>query len=247
MQCLSGFECGTAPDWIVALLAALAAAIAWFQLRSAAVAARDQAEIARATLLLEIDKEFESEAMQESRRMMRALRNQVVRIAKHEVQSDNPTVVKPKADELFSLYMNRLWDDFRKADDQPGILDIDKLRHDHVNNPAKPDDEPKPSDKAGLLYQRLTKLLGWLETVGHMANQRLLPQTDIIIVYDHVFVEVLGWFDGHIRYRRADGVVANPDWMAESDKFRQKILEDRKRRADKANQQDQEATGVSAF
>lgn len=247
MQCLSGFECGTAPDWVVAILAALAAAIAWYQLRAAANAARDQAEIARATLLLEIDKEFESEVMQESRRMMRALRNQIVRIAKHEVKSDNPTLVKPKADELFSLYMNRLWDDFRKADDNPGILNVDMLRQDHVNNPAKPDDEPKPSDRAGLLYQRLTKLLGWLETVGHMANERLLPQADIIKVYDFVFIEILDWFDGHIRYRRVDGVVPNLDWMAESDKFRKKILEERTRRAEKAAQRDQDSKGVSNF
>lgn len=247
MQCLSGFECGTAPDWIVAILAALAAAIAWYQLRAAAIAARDQAEIARATLLLEIDKEFESEVMQESRRMMRALRNQIVRIAKHNTKSENPTDVKPEADRLFSLYMNRLWDDFRKADDTPAILDVDLLRQDHVSNPAKPEDEPKPSDKAGLLYQRLTKLLGWLETVGHMANEKLLPQADIIKIYDFVFIEILDWFDGHIRYRRVDGVVPNPDWMAESDKFRRKILEERQRRIEKATQQDGEAKGVSSF
>lgn len=218
---------GAAPDWLVAILAGIAAAIAWHQLRAAAQSAKDQAQIARATLILQIDLDFESKEMQECRLALRGLRNEIESFVRKENTGLHNSQFHSEVNTQFSKYLNLLWDDFRKADkavSSSKLEDLIKVHLEKVNlNPVN----VQPYEKAGIHYQRLTKIFGWLERVGHMANQNLLPKSDIISLYDFVFVELGGWFDGHIKYRREDGPLKNPEFLVEMTKFREMILENR--------------------
>lgn len=226
-QCWVGYQCGTAPDWLMVVLAGVAAWVAWKQLRSAAQSISLQANVAKATLLLEIDREFESTEMLESRRALRALRNQMLRMAERQTKDTNRAVVQPVAASLTSQYMNQLWKDFTTADDSENLAEAtaEQLVAAHIGAQKPTGGDTPPKDKAGPLYQRLTRPLGWLETVGYMCNSGLLPEEDIIPIYDFVFKEILEWTGGHITYRRVDGLPPNPDWMIEAEKFRDRILE----------------------
>lgn len=225
-ECWVGYQCGTAPDWLMVAAAGMAAWVAWKQLRSAAQSISLQANVAKATLLLEIDREFESSEMLESRRALRALRNQMTKMAERQSNDTNRAVVQPLAAALTSQYLNQLWKDFTTADDGENLaqMSAEELVSVHLSAKAKPSEDTPPKDKAGPLYQRLTRTLGWLETVGYMCNSGLLPEDDIIPVYDFVFKEILEWTGGHIAYRRADGTPPNPDWMKEAEKFRDRVV-----------------------
>lgn len=269
MQCVEWIDCGTLPDWIVAITAIVAAVVGLRQLEAlaaseaqaaaaqeaaataqetaaaaaqsmaelakaqsdcaeadrkqaetAAVAAENQVEIARATLLLEIDRDFESSDMREARRAVRALRNEVERVAKERLQVANDDEIDTLADTLYSEYLNKLWHDYRTADSVQRVVenDIDQLVQAHIQG-SEQSDKFKPSERASMLYQRHLKLLGWLETVAHMVNQKLLPRGDILALYDQVFIEIMGGYALHIDHRRGIGTKKNDRWMIEAFRF----------------------------
>jgi len=227
MSCSWVFDWGSIPDWVVAGLAGLAAAIAWSQLRAAARSAHDQAQIARASLILQIDLDFESPEMLESRLALRGLRNEIESFVKTQNESLHNSALQDEINNKLSQYMNILWDDFRQADKQVIATQLRDLVDTHLKKIASNPEEVQPHEKAGVHYQRLTKIFGWLERVGHMANERLLPQQDIVALYDFVFVELVGWFEGHIKYRREDGPLLNPDFLKQTTNFRDAIVRSR--------------------
>lgn len=249
MQCVQWIDCGTLPDWIVAATAIFAAMVGLRQLRNLAASeaqaataqetaaraaesmaklaqaqstvaesersqAADQVQIARAMLLLEIDKDFESPAMQESRLAVRTLFNRARREADAELRMKNPSGVRQRANELFSGYATQLWEKFRSADEQEPTL-----KSTGINDQL--------SDSAGPQYQKLTKILGWMETVGRLANENLAFESDLIALYDQVFVNVYGYFYKHINDRRTDSVQPNADWMRQAEIFNNRILASR--------------------
>ena len=233
---------GTLADWIVAAAALSAAVIARTQLRKGSSASRDQAQVARATLILEIDRDYESPNMQESRLALRALRNETEALvdcffprSSFDVSTEQEykTEIDKIYNEAFSIYLNLLWRDFKQADHGPQaeghagtrIVGLAEMKARHV---AKVNQEPgsiQPHERAGVHYQRLTRVLGWLERVGHMANEGLLPERDLIKLYDAVFLKLGAQFEGHIRERRED--TGNQAWMAEFMTFRQTIIDRR--------------------
>jgi hypothetical protein len=183
MQCQWKYDWGSVPDWAVAAVAVAAALIAWFQLRAAARAAQDQAQIARASLILEIDRDFESVEMQESRLALRGLRNEIEAFVKTRQKALHNSQLLDKVNEEFSNYLNMLWWDFRQADRKIGGDDLRKLLDEHLDRVNANPDSIQPHERAGLHYQRLTKIFGWLERVAHMANQHLPPQSTFTILY----------------------------------------------------------------
>lgn len=199
------------------------------QLKVAAEASRNQAEIARATLLLEIDRDFESADMQESRMALRGLRNEIEALCADRYKTRNDSQREAKCHDLFSEYLNKLWRDFKKADKVPDVPQhfsdsnaLDDMKNKHVEQIYQHSEEIQPHEKAGAHYQRLMRLPGWLERVGHMANQGLIPEVDVIKLYDVLFLKMGSLFAGHIEFRRNEG---NDDFMKEFMTFSEKIEE----------------------
>lgn len=213
MACGWIFDWGTVPDWIVAILACAAALIAWFQLHAAAVAARDQAQIARATLILELDRDYESPEMKESRMALRGVRNEIESLTKRRHPAIDNHALHAEFNANFSQYMNLLWRDFRQADRAVGNESLTSLLNLHLNNLASDPESIQPHERAGIQYLRLTQILGWLERVSHLVHQGLIPKQDIVLLYDALFVEMGKWFEGHIRVRQEDGPKPNPNFM----------------------------------
>jgi hypothetical protein len=230
---LSGLQFGTVPDWIVAITALVAIVVAYGQLKASAAASKisaqaqqDQAAIARANLLLEIDRDFESEGMQEARRAIRALRNEIEALARRQFPRLNDDELAPESDKLFSEYMNRVFYDYRTADSVQRQTndELDAMLEKHLK--TIPDyDAFSPSERASRHYLRLTLILGWLERVGHMANNGLLHRDDVISLYNQVFIEAINWYKGHIIHRHGVGTRKNGEWMDQATSFLRSFYE----------------------
>lgn len=213
---------GTVPDWLVAGAALVGIGVAWLQLsglsrqlkgletseqlasqsaKIAADAAYAQVQIARATLLLEIDRQFEGEYLMQSRVAIRALRNRAVKEARGRSRAGiGDAELAGVADHLFSAYVTSLWQDFSNADANDSTL-----------SETKPED--KLTDKAGYQYSLLTRLLGWFETVGRLVEENLISPDDVFELYDAVFIQVASYFEQHILDRRSEGPNRNDRWM----------------------------------
>ncbi len=194
-----------------------------------AIANNSQVQIARASLILEIDQMFESAEMVESRIAIRALRNRADREAKEALRSGaNNNEVAQKASELFSAYMTKLWWDFRTADAKDPAL-----------GSTKPSD--KFADDAGTQYSRLTRLLGWMETIGRLTEQNLAYSEDMFALYDAMFIQVFGYFERHIADRRSDTPNPNERWLEKAEWFRNEARANQ----DKLKEQAKPAPSVS--
>ncbi|MEL7218376.1 MAG: hypothetical protein AAGK01_08095 [Pseudomonadota bacterium] len=199
------------------------------QLKAAAKASQDQAQIARATLLLEIDRDFESPFMQESRMALRGLRNEIEALCSELYGYKTGKEQDDICHRLFSEYMNKVWSDFQQADEPPVIPEgateaalLTAMKDRHIEKVNEDHTDIQPHEKAGRHYQRLMRLLGWLERVGHMVNEGLLPERDIIKLYDVIFVKMGSQFEGHIDDRRKKG--NNDLFMKEFMNFRTRII-----------------------
>lgn len=177
---------------------------------------RDQAQTARASLLLELDRDFESDEMQESRLTIRALKNEIEAFVQQDGQSRNSDQLQAKIADEFTNYLNRLWDDFRASDpDTESYQSLEEMQKAHLEKVNSNPDEIQPKERAGLHYQRVTRLLGWLERVGYLFNRNLIPKEDIIRMYDALFGMMALRFGGHIAFRRELGPEKNTAWMKE--------------------------------
>lgn len=213
---------GSVPDWLVASAALIGIGVAWRQLaglsrqlaaletseklanvsaEAAAESAYNQVQIARATLLLEIDRQFEGEYLMESRLAIRALRNRAVKDAREKSRAGiGDAELASVADQVFSEYVTRLWQDFSSADANDSTL-----------SETKPED--RLTDRAGYQYSLLTRLLGWFETVGRLVEENLISPDDVFELYDAVFIQVANYFERHIHDRRDEGPNRNDRWM----------------------------------
>ncbi len=245
---------GSYPDWGMLLVAVAAAAIGLRQVRAAitsngvardaartqartsADAARDQlkiaadaatlqAEVARATLILEIDRDFESDEMQECRLALRALHNELKAYSIKQQPNCSNETRETHINALFGEYLNKLWADFKQSDREVDEKSIVELVNLHMK---KADANPaviQPHERAGAHYQRLTRIFGWMERVAFMVHRKLLPKDDIVKLYDAVFVQIVGWVFEHIRTRRDDS--GNKEYMIETTLLRDMILQER--------------------
>lgn len=224
--------------------AVASAAAAQVQLKIAADAAQHQAQIARASLILEIDRDFESDEMQECRLALRALHNELKAFSERIKRHANKDQRNAHINELFGDYLNKLWADFKKSDRRVTENSIDQLMALHLDKIDENPREIQPHERAGGHYQRLTRIFGWLERVAFMVHRGLLPKDDIIKLYDEVFVQIVGWMFEHIRTRREDS--GNMDYLIETTKMRDLILKERAERQ-KALDDQQTPDGKGVF
>lgn len=111
---------GTAPAWITALTAVFASRVALRQLGMSASAQEMQVQIARANLLLSIDREFESEASYASRKACRSLANAAEASALATNPRDRaPDAIRKLVATEFSHQLNELWNVARELQEKP--------------------------------------------------------------------------------------------------------------------------------
>jgi hypothetical protein len=179
---------GSVPDWLMAAAAFLAVYVAWVQLKKVADANRQQANVARADLMLKIDQIFEGLEMAESRLAVRTLRNQCEAIAKAERLGANDREIIDRSAELFSDQLTKLFLDYKTVESQPKGADADLTK--------------VAQDKAGPRYAILMRLPYWMETVGLLTKKQLLNEEDVLDLYDAVYTGVLTCYEKHILDRR---------------------------------------------
>ena len=183
---------GSVPAWAAVCTAVVGSGLATRQLQLAARSQEHQVQIARANLLLSIDKNFESDEIYKSRKAIRSLRN---RAEKAIEARDKPTIgsenLRDEIAKQFSLGMTKLWDDARSITDgdvdgasSPDIIAIDR-------------------------YSVLTALPNWIETVGMLCRRNLLPKDDVLDLYDQVVISTMQNFKAHYTVRREQPPYAN--------------------------------------
>lgn len=196
---------GSIPDWIVAITAIIASAMALVQLRRIidanaiqAKAHQDQVSIARAELILEIDARFESAEMQESRLAIRTLRHHCERKARetrrrgaHDGDVATATAMS------FSEEMTALFQRFKTPERVADNVEATDIQ-------ASPE---------GERYFLLMRLPYWMESVGELTKSGLLPLEDVLNLYDAAFIGVLGCFEQHIQDRRSDPPLRNERFL----------------------------------
>lgn len=161
-----------------------------------AKAAQHNVEIARATLLLEIDRQFESPDLYKSRKAIRALRHRAQdAIAKRdEKDRSNQNLQRLQMIEM-SHQMDQLWAQAKKFDD----VDVDNAR--------------SPDVIAADRYTELLGLPNWIETIGMLCQRGLLPKDDILNLYDQVIIPTMESIKLHIDERRTEKPYPNPGFM----------------------------------
>ena len=195
-----GLPFGSWADWIVALATTTAAIVAWVQLRRVVEASRQQANVARAELILKIDQIFEGAEMAQSRLAVRTLRNQCEAVARRKDPDADLARIFRDGSELFSQELTRLYRDYKTADmPPPAAADADLTR--------------VPKDAAGERYAALMHLPYWAETIGFLVRKGLMKREDVLDLYDAVFTETLVCFQQHITYRREDKPFGNSFFM----------------------------------
>ncbi|MEM1019391.1 MAG: hypothetical protein AAGJ09_02745 [Pseudomonadota bacterium] len=196
------------PAWIAAISAAFGVFFGLKQLRLSAEAQgqqadahQDQVNIARAHLLLEVDRDFESQFMAESRIAIRSLRNACVERANSENDSLTDAQLSERERLLFSEQINRLYQNYKKLDD------------DDASTGEEPLEPYERDDPLGDRYATFMRLPYWMETVGHLTQRGLLSKDDVLELYDALLIGVLGCFQNHIAYRQEEPPLKNGEFL----------------------------------
>lgn len=177
---------GNFPDWVIAATAVLGTFFAVKQLQTVAKSSGDQVNVARANLMLEIDERFESTEMLESRLAIRTLRNHCEKAARTNQPNADDHQLFDESCKLFSLELNKLHTSFKTADPTPAHpISMSYLA----------------DDASGNRYFTFMRLPYWMETVASLTRDGLLPEDDVLSLYDAVFAGTLACFVGHIKYR----------------------------------------------
>ncbi len=198
---------GGVPDWIVAATAIISALLVLRQLeglrddraradqtlRAQAEQSRSEAETARANLILRIDEQFEGGGVMRSRARWLELRAQYRRewgalVAPQEPRDEH--VQRCMIEKL-----NQLWD--RMQSSATGGAQF-------------------PADVRD--YNLVIRLPNWIETIGMLAQDDLLPVGDVLKLYGSVVRTTMGVVESHVAHRRADAsasrtVFENAMWL----------------------------------
>lgn len=187
---------GTVPAWAAVVVAGTGVVLALRQLTLAAGAQHDQVQIARANLLLSIDKTFESEEIYRSRKAVRSLRNRAegaVEANNHKDRSPNAKMEAVAVE--VSHYLDTLWEQAKAISDE----DIEK--------------SDSKSRKAIDQYTEIMALPFWMETIGMLCRRGLLPKDDVLDIYDAVIISTIQNFQRHFDVRRTQGLPQNGRFM----------------------------------
>lgn len=193
------FDWGSAADWVVAATAVAGVFLGLQQLRKLAASGNDQVDIARAQMMLEIDARFESLDMQESRLLIRNLRNFCDEAARKELRagaSDEDLV--NVAARIFSEKMTGLREQVKTAE---RII------------PGDPHMISEIDTQQGEMYMTYMRLPYWMETVAMLTRVGLILEDDVLRLYDAVFIGTLRCFEQHIKDRAQSGPQRNPEWL----------------------------------
>ncbi|MFM6950201.1 MAG: hypothetical protein ACKOW1_04155 [Novosphingobium sp.] len=178
------------------MIAFFASILAIRQLRLATKAQADQVQIARANLMLAIDKSYEDATMLNSRKAVRSLRNRAHATIEKQAHKDKTSDGKRKQiAEEFSAQLDQLWSVARSIRDEDVDVADSKQRIAHDR------------------YSELMCLVNWMETVGMLCKRNLLPTPDILDLYDQVIVPTLTNFKNHVDVRRREEPYPNPRFM----------------------------------
>lgn len=177
---------GSVPDWIIAVTAVAAAFFATKNLRYLVAqnklskkAQEDSLEIERANLLLKIDENYESDQMAECRNMWEQIRRE------------------PEVSDLagWARYS------YTEKDTMTRTSICRYLNNLH--------DRSATDEDARREYMKITYIVNWLETVGHLCRQKLIPLKDVLNLYDHVAIRTAGYIKDHIDYRVRQELVSS--------------------------------------
>lgn len=170
---------GSAADWVMAITAVVAAIAGFAQLLALRKANDEAVQIARATLIREIDRDFDAPPIVASRQKLLVLRNRF----EAEIGQRNPPLTHDKqileSARLISEYVSQVWQNSRTFD---GDMASDK-------------------DKSADEYSLIMRLPLWCETVGHLCQRNLAPLDDILDLYDQVIIMTIGNLHEHIILR----------------------------------------------
>lgn len=185
---ICSIDWGIIPDWIVAVGTIAIALGAFLQLKHIASASREQADVARADLMLKIDQIYEGPDMAESRIAVQTLRNQCEAVVKKERPGAADSEVFARSATLFSGELTKLFILYKTAD---------KLPEKNQNNLIQ-----APDDQSGARYALFMRLPYWMETVGLLTKKELLKKEDVLDLYDAAFISMMTLFEQHVYDRR---------------------------------------------
>lgn len=202
-----GWDWGTVPDWIVAATAIVSAVLVLRQLsglrddreradetlKAQTRQSRSEAETARANLLLRIDEQFEGGGVVRSRARWLELRAQFRR-EWAALPEPRPSREDHVTGRMIGK-LNQLWD--RMQSSASGA-------------------EHFPDDVRD--YNLVVRLPNWIETIGMLARDELLPVADVLRLYRSVIRTTMGVVLGHVEHRRNDAsasptVFENALWL----------------------------------
>lgn len=184
---------GSVADWVTAVAAVVGLTFAALQIRALRVAEQQSAaandasvQIARATLILSIDREYEGETLAASRKALRALRNRAEDVAASKHPGASHRKLAEEAAQEFTRELTAIWAEARKLNE----TDVE-----HSN----------AADRiAADRYAQIMALPYWIETLGMLCQRELLPTDDILDLYDAVIIPTMRNFRDHIGFRREE-------------------------------------------
>ncbi|MBO6527702.1 hypothetical protein [Erythrobacter sp.] len=182
--------------------------IAHVQLTKIVEANNAQANVATATLLLEIDRMFEGHEIMASRQKIRTLRNRCEALAGEMHEREDVSQAK-FAEDLFSQELDDLLAKYKEADEKP-----------KSGEPQATGDVDSSADA----YASYMRLPYWMETVALMVRRGLLDEEVVLELYDEVFATTLSCFINHIENRRNAGPISNARFLIQATSFRDKAL-----------------------
>jgi hypothetical protein len=192
---------GSVPDWVIAATAIVGVAFGLRQLqaishsehaaldnaRRTADQARSEANSARANLLLRIDDIFEGNALANSRLAWLIRRTSWRRTYAHLSSADRDAAVQLALINDF----NQLWDAMTRLE-RDGQLELTCGHGISVETLQREVDA----------YRAMVRLPDWLETIGLLVAQQLVPADDIMLLYRGVIRSTMGVVQGHLAHRR---------------------------------------------
>lgn len=174
----------------------------------------NQVDIARANLLLAIDREFEGAELGRSRKAIRMLRNRIEREVLTKPDGNrSPALQKGKVARDFSRHLDTLWGALRSTDAASEPPAAGGLGHGDIHE-----------------YYELMALPNWIETVGALVARHLLPKEEVLTLYASSIQVTMFNFHNHVEARRNEQPYPNKRFMENAYLLYEEAIEYRKKK-----------------
>jgi hypothetical protein len=186
---------GSVADWVTAVAAVGGLSFGALQIRSLQLANHAAVQLARANLLLTIDKEYEGDLFA-SRKAIRALRRRAEKAAQRKLGAGaSHEALASAAAAEFTQLLTVMWTEAQELDEK----DVEYSR---------------AADRvAADRYAQMMQLPYWIETLGMLCKRDLLPRDDILDLYDAVIISTMRNFEAHVNFRRDEGPYPNQRFL----------------------------------